>query len=205
MFLLKTFFLAKRTPFWQTCRKQIAENPIKTAATQQLKGSWWHFMEKLDKKNLFDNQLPFSTSLFAKRCRDSKKLWGRYKKELKNIKLSKTLLFTQNLPPDKWRAVPRILAETFKKNPKNFCIMSAKNQTKRKFFLESCSQQTPLEMAKAVFTTLVKISAEGFKKYIAESRKSTEKSLPFQNKIEYSEQSSGELEGSFKNQGNKFS
>ena len=91
------------------------------------------------------------------------------------------------------------------KNPKNFCIMSVKNPTKGKFFLKSCSQQTPLEMAKAVFTTLVKISAQGFKKYIAESRKSTEKSLPSRNKIENSEQSSGELEGSFKNPGNKFS
>ena len=60
-------------------------------------------------------------------------------------------------------------------------------------------------MAKAVFTTLVKISAEGFKKHIAESWKPNEKSLPSPNKIECREQSSGELEGSSKNQGNKFS
>ena len=52
-------------------------------------------------------------------------------------------------------------------------------------------------MAKAVFTTLLKISAEGFKKHIAESRKPTEKSLPSPNKIEYRKQSSGELEASF--------
>ena len=59
-------------------------------------------------------------------------------------------------------------------------------------------------MAKAVFTTLVKNSAEGFKKHIAESRKPTEESLPTPNKIEYWEQSSRVLEGSFKNQGNNF-
>ena len=72
------------------------------------------------------------------------------------------------------------------KIPKNYCILSVKTLTKRNFFLRSCSQQTPLEMAKADFTTLVNVSAEGFKKRIAESRKPTEKSLPSPNKIEYS-------------------
>ena len=162
-------------------------------------------MEKRDRKKLFHNQFPFSTNLSAKCCRYSKKSMNPIQKTTEKQKTSKRSFLLKTFLWIDEKQFLESWPKLSEKYPKNYCILSVKTLTKRNFFLKSCSQQTPLEMAKADFKTLVKISAEGFKKRIAESRKPTEKSLPSPNKIEYWEKSFRELEGSFKTQGNKFS
>ena len=155
-------------------------------------------MEKRDKKTSWQS-VSFFNKPVCKVLSWLEKLMTPIQKRTEKQKKFEKKFFTQNIPLDRWEAVPRILAETFRKNSKKLLHNNREKSKKTKFFSWQLvlNKQTPLEMAKAVFTILVKVSAEGFKKHVAESRKSTEKSLPSPNKIEYRKQSSGDLEGSF--------